>query len=143
MRALPSTFTLAGVIAYSGAVLSHRGTPKYRFAAPPPTLFFHGTADKLVPYKKIQIFCLGLFGSSDLVKRYAKERYPYYIRRYEGYGHAAEACYANTQDVVDFFVDNYGVSREPMRIDERFWDSQLKIDPALDVSLWQMILKYK
>ena len=55
VSALPSNFSLAGVIAYSGAVLSHRGVPKYRFAAPPPTLFFHGTDDKLVPYKKIQI----------------------------------------------------------------------------------------
>ena len=48
-RYLPEGFRYAGVVAFAGAIYSRKGL-EYKHDIPAPTLFFHGTADKLVPY---------------------------------------------------------------------------------------------
>ena len=68
---LPQGFNYAGVMSFSGAILSRKGKVKYQ-TAPCPTLMLHGTADKLVPYKQIAFFNLGFFGGGKLVKRFQK-----------------------------------------------------------------------
>lgn len=68
--------------------------------------FLHGMNDKLVNYKKIQLFNIGFFGTNSLVKRFKKFNYTYQAYRYEGYGHEiAAACMVELQSVTDF-IDN-------------------------------------
>ena len=87
-QTLPKHLRFAGVVSYSGAIYAHECKPKYKYHQPAPTLFIHGTADRIVTYKKIQVFNLGFFGSKILVKQFDKNKYPYFIRRYENLGHA-------------------------------------------------------
>src|ERR1700754_4011436 len=64
-KKLPENFNYAGVIAFSGAILSFDGSLKYK-TAPAPTMLFHGTADKIVPYNKVRFFNKGFYGSSSI-----------------------------------------------------------------------------
>ena len=88
---LPKELRFAGIISYSGAIYAHECTPKYKYHDLSPTLFIHGTADRIVTYKKIQIFNLGFYGSNVLVKQFDKNKYPYFIRRYDDLGHEARS----------------------------------------------------
>ena len=63
---LPQGFNYAGVMSFSGAILSRKGKVKYQ-TVPCPTMMLHGTADMLVPYKQIAVFNLGFFGGGKLV----------------------------------------------------------------------------
>ena len=77
-------------ISYSGAILSFKGTPKYKKRAPAPTLFFHGTDDKLVPYNKVQLICGGFYGTNIFVKLYEEKKYITFVILYECLGHSVE-----------------------------------------------------
>ncbi|MDR2816103.1 MAG: alpha/beta hydrolase [Proteiniphilum sp.] len=83
---LPEDFRYAGVISFAGAIFSTEGTPSYT-QPPAPTLFFHGSADKLVPYNKVRFFNLGMFGSKPLAEKFRSERYPYIFFSMEDVGH--------------------------------------------------------
>ena len=82
----PEDFDFAGVMPFSGAIITMEGKPRYE-KAPAPTAFFHGTADKVVNYKKLHIFKWGIFGSDALAKIFKKNGYTYNIFRYVGHGH--------------------------------------------------------
>ena len=84
---LPDDFNYAGVISFAGAIFSGEGTPSYT-QPPAPTLFFHGSADKLVPYNKTRFFKLGMFGSKPLAKKFNSEHYPYMFYSMEDIGHS-------------------------------------------------------
>lgn len=83
---LPESFRYAGVISFAGGIFSKEGLPTYK-KAPAPTLFFHGTADRLVPYNKTGLFHLGMYGSRQLVKRFRKDRYPFTFYSIKDVGH--------------------------------------------------------
>lgn len=83
---LPESFRYAGVISFAGGIFSKEGLPTYK-KAPAPTLFFHGTADRLVPYNKTGLFHLGMYGSRQLVKRFRQERYPFTFYSIKDVGH--------------------------------------------------------
>ncbi|MDY6377585.1 MAG: hypothetical protein SPL17_02710, partial [Bacteroidales bacterium] len=85
-EAFPEGFDFAGVMPFSGAIITMEGKPSYK-KEPAPTAFFHGTADKVVNYKKIRLFGWGIFGSDALVRIFKKNGYTYNIFRYEGHGH--------------------------------------------------------
>ena len=114
---LPDDFRLAGVVSYAGAIFSHEGKVKYRNHAPAPTMLFHGTADRLVPYKKISFFRLGFFGTDALVKRFEKFDYPYFARRFEGYGHSIAAAGPFTVDDLVWFCRHYVYDKEQWQLD--------------------------
>lgn len=85
-KVLPENFRYAAVVSLAGAIFSTKGTPRY--AAPPaPTLFMHGTKDKIVVYNKIKIFKLGMFGTKAMVKIFEKKDYPFMAIRFEGLKH--------------------------------------------------------
>ncbi len=73
---LPDNFRYAGVIAFAGGIFSTEGVPSYAKKACSHS-FFHGSADKLVPYDNIRLFNIGMFGSKSLAKRFREEHYPY------------------------------------------------------------------
>lgn len=85
-KKLPEPFRYAGVISFAGGIFSNEGLPSYK-TPPAPTLFFHGTADKLVPYNKAGLFHLGMYGSSQLVKRFRERHYPFIFYSIEDVGH--------------------------------------------------------
>ena len=86
---LPEGFNYAGVMAFSGAVLSHRGRVRYD-TAPCPQLLFHGTDDRMVTYRQIRIFhhCFG--GSNHIARQLKRAEANYQIWRFSGHYH--EIC---------------------------------------------------
>ena len=104
--ALPEGFRFAGVMSFSGAILSREGMPGYS-QTPSPTAFFHGTADKVVNYKKMKVFNWAFAGSDKLVKIFKKNGYTYNIYRYQGHTHEIADAMAETfADQIRFLETN-------------------------------------
>ena len=104
--ALPQDFNYAGVMSFSGAILSRKGQVKYE-TSPCPTLMLHGTADKLVPYKQIALLNLGFYGGGKLVKRFQKFGYDYNMFHFIDYGHEIAGSMYSTLDLqLDFLEKN-------------------------------------
>lgn len=114
---LPEDFRLAGVVSYAGAIFSHEGKVQYRNREPAPTMMFHGTMDNLVSYKGISFFNVGFFGTDALVKRFEKYDYPYFARRFEGYGHSVAAGGPLTVDDLVWFCRHYIYGKEKLQVD--------------------------
>ena len=104
---LPGNFHIAGVVSYAGAIYSTNGKVKYTQHQPAPTMFFHGTADKLVNYKQLKLFRTGFFGSSKIVPRFEKFGYPYYFRRYTDYGHSVAMMGPWSVEELVWFCKHY------------------------------------
>ena len=103
---LPQGFNYAGVMSFSGAILSRKGKVKYQ-TAPCPTMMLHGTADKLVPYRQIAVFNLGFFGGGKLVERFKKFGYNYNMYHFMDYGHEIAGSMYSTLDLqLDFLEKN-------------------------------------
>ena len=113
---LPEGFNYAGVMSFSGAILSRKGKVKYE-TAPCPTLMLHGTADKIVPYKQIALFKLGFFGGGALVKRFQKYGYDYNMYHFIDYGHEIAGSMHSTLDLQLKFLES-NVSKGNKRIIE-------------------------
>ena len=104
--ALPEGFRYAGVMSFSGAILSREGFVDYNIA-PCPTLMMHGTADKLVPYNQIKILNLGFFGGGKLIKRFKKFNFCYNMFHFIDYGHEIAGAMETTLDLqLDFLETN-------------------------------------
>ena len=127
---LPDTFRIAGVVSYSGAIFSTHGVPKYKNRVPAPTLFCHGTEDKLVVYNKIQLANLGLFGSNSIVKQFKKKGYCYQVRRYTGLGHQVAGFFDNEFDVIDNFITKIALPNSGVQLDETRYDP--RIEPKMN-----------
>lgn len=125
-KMLPADFHFAGVMSFSGAIFSHKGKVKYTCHAPAPTLFCHGTIDRLVAYNQIKFFNIGLFGSNALVKRFEKFNYPYQIRRYEGIGHQIAGWYRKDFRLVEDFINDYVYDHRALQLDELLYDPDIK-----------------
>lgn len=123
---LPKDFRLAGVVSYAGAIFSHEGKVQYCDHAPAPTMLYHGTSDKLVPYTKIGLFNIGFFGTDALVDRFEKFGYPYYARRFKGYGHSVAAGGPLTVDDLVWFCRHFVLKKEKIQVDG-FYNN---LDPA-------------
>ena len=82
-------------MSFAGSVLSRQGMPAY--ATPPaPTLLLHGTADKIVNYKKIHVFKWAFAGSDALAAIFRREGHPCNILRYEAHAHEIAAAFMPT-----------------------------------------------
>lgn len=103
-KVLPENFNYAGVMSFSGAILSREGKVDYK-ERPCPTLMLHGTADKLVPYKQIAVFNLGFFGGGKLVKRFAKFGFNYNMYHFLDYGHEVAGSMGTTTDLQKKFLE--------------------------------------
>ena len=126
---LPDTFRYAGVMPFSGAVYTNKGKLRYRVHAPAPTLLCHGIEDNLVPYKQIRFFNLGFYGSNTIAKRFKKEGYPFYIRRYEGMGHEVATYYKEEFELIDQFLDEMVFGKKWLQVDEWYKDPTLVKHP--------------
>lgn len=117
---LPEGFNYAGVMSFSGAILSREGKVDYK-VVPCPTLMLHGTSDELVPYKQIKVFNLGFFGGGKLVERFKKFGLNYNMYHFVGYGHEIAGSMATTFDLQTKFIET-NVMQKKMRIVEAWID---------------------
>lgn len=113
---LPQDFNYAGVMSFSGAILSRKGKVKYE-SRPAPTLMLHGTSDELVPYKQIKVFNLGFFGGGKLVERFKKFGLDYNMYHFMGYGHEVAVSMETTMDIQREFLEK-NVMQKKKRIVE-------------------------
>ena len=130
---LPSDFRLAGVVSYAGAIFSKEGKVQYRNHEPAPTMMFHGTQDNLVSYKGLSLFNVGFFGTDALVKRFEKYGYPYFARRFEGYGHSVAAGGPMTVDDLVWFCRHFVLQKERIQVDGTYQNLDPQTMPAFDL----------
>lgn len=130
---LPSDFRLAGVVSYSGAIYSHEGKVKYRKHEPAPTMLYHGMADRLVPYKKTSFLKMGFYGTDALVERFEKYDYPYFARRFEGYGHSVAIGGPLTVDDLLWFCRHYILNKERIQVDGVYNNLNKAAMPSFDM----------
>ena len=122
---LPEGFSYAGIISFSGAVFSDRGTVRYAKKSV-PTLLFHGTNDKLVTYRQIKVFKRHMAGSSPLAAALKKSGAACSIYRFDGNGH--EICNSmlrNLDDELRF------IETDIMKNEGRTVDATI-VDPAIE-----------
>ena len=117
---LPEGFKYAGVMSFSGAILSREGELNYA-RMPAPTLMLHGTSDELVNYKQIKFFNLGFFGGGKLVKRFEKLGFDYNMYHFVGYGHEIAGSMETTFDLQMKFIES-NVMKGHRRIIEAWVD---------------------
>ena len=136
--ALPEGFRPAGVMSFAGAIMSDTGIPKYP-EAPCPQLLFHGTADKIVTYKKLAFGQWGFFGSSEVVRILKKSGHPYCFYSYKDHGHDMAGNFYATWPEQKQFLEQDVMRRSP-RVVEALVD-----DPAMPVfgSDWSLGRLYK
>lgn len=121
-EALPDDFRYAGIISFAGGIFSKEGLPSYT-QKPAPTLFFHGSGDKLVPYDKLRLFNLGMFGSKSLTKRFREERYPHQFYIMEDIGHeVSEYPMREFLPEIEKFITNFVFDRKQWMMDVSFKD---------------------
>ena len=117
---LPQGFNYAGVMSFSGAILSREGKIDFKNATC-PVMMLHGTADKLVPYSQIKVFNLGFFGGGKLVERFRKYDLNYNVFHFTGYGHEIAGSMGTTTDLQFKFLEN-NVMQGKKRIVEAWVD---------------------
>lgn len=123
---LSTPFQYAGVIAFAGAIFSREGTPTYS-VVPAPTLFFHGSADRLVPYKNKRFFHIGMFGSHTLAKQFRKKGYPYQFYSMEGNGHeVSEYPMTDFLPEIEQFITDFVFNRKQLLIGINYRDKNRK-----------------
>jgi hypothetical protein len=86
-----------------------------------------------VPYKKISFFNTGFFGSDALVERFEKFGYPFFARRFEGYGHSVAAGGPLTVDDLVWFCRHYVLNKERIQVDGTYQNLDPKTMPAFDL----------
>lgn len=123
---LPSDFRYAGVVSLAGAILSTKGSPRYA-REPAPTLFYHGTKDKIVIYNKFSFFRKGMYGTKFLVKRFEKHHYPFMAVRYQGMKHqVASFPRFEAQDQLCDFIDRAADGRYTNELDITIRNKELQ-----------------
>lgn len=125
-KILPDKFEYAGIISCAGAIYSKTGVPNYK-TQPAPTFFFHGQEDKFVPYGKVSMFGVGMFGSQVLAKKFKKEGFPYQFYSFENVNHEAAIfpIYDYRNEILDF-IQKYVVQKHHLFIDADIKDEDLK-----------------
>ena len=123
---LPKGFRYAGVMAFSGAILSRQG--KIRYAkAPCPVLFFHGTSDGIVAYNKITLFKNRFEGAGSLSKIFEKQGYNYNIYRYVGNNHEIAVAFLKTFPEQLRFLEENVMGGKKRIVDASISDPSIKV----------------
>lgn len=136
---LPPGFKYAGVITFSGAILTYEGKLKYK-EPPAPALMFHGTADKIVTYNKIRFFNKGFYGSNAIAKTFKDNNYSFHMYSEEGLGHEVSILpMVVDQQVIFDFIDDFVLNRKAYQMQTTFKDSNMK--PMMTMSAKQMFEK--
>ena len=88
---------------------------------------FHGTADKIVPYRKIRFFNTGFYGSSWIAKTLKENNDPYYLYSEAGMGHEISVypMFDKIPEILDF-LHTYVMLKKPYQVDLLFKDPNAK-----------------
>lgn len=123
---LPADFRYAGVLSYEGAIFSLKGEPKWK-RTPAPIMFFHGSADRQVPYGKATMFGIGFYGPKFLVKEFNKQEWPHWFYDIEYHTHdiAGLPMFQNHNEILTFLTD-FVKERRPLTITTTVRDKALK-----------------
>lgn len=122
---MPRGFQYAGVMSFAGGVISDRGFPEFSTGIC-PMLLFQGTADKVVEYKKQQIFNKGFFGTDAIVTSLEKANAQAMVFRFEGNGHEIAGLMDRTVDIQDFYIKHCVMMGEKYKIDALISDPSIK-----------------
>ena len=105
-QVLPAGFNYAGIMSFAGAVFSMEGAVRFP-QTPCPVLLFHGTADRIVPYRQISLPGIQFAGSDALAEKLAKVGANYQIYRFDGIGHeVAASMRRNVPEELRFLEEN-------------------------------------
>ena len=132
-KLLPETFQYAGVISFAGAIYSNHGILKYA-EKPAPTLFFHGSKDKFVPYKKIRLFREGIYGSEAIVNVYKKNDYNFQFYSFQEVNHEVAVFPQNEyrEEILKFITD-YVWNKKPNQMEIYIIDSKRNSDSKISL----------
>lgn len=122
---LPRNFRYAGVMSFAGGVISDCWAPRFSTGVC-PMMLFQGTADKVVKYKKIQIFNFGFFGTDAIAARLKKADAQAMVFRYEGNGHEIAGIMDRTVDIQDFYITHCVMKGEGHKADALITDPTIK-----------------
>lgn len=137
---LPKGFVPAAVIPYAGGIMCRNQALKYA-SQPAPTCMFHGTCDKIVSYKRFRgSLGTSLFGSSSVAKVFAKNKYNYWMLRFEDRGHEIAVALPPTIDEFCAFVDA-ALSGRVMQYDATCTDAAVKRTEWSKMNLFDLYLK--
>jgi hypothetical protein len=114
--ALPEGFNYAGVISFAGAVFNKSGDLSWK-RHPAPIQFFHGDADKNVPYDMVEFRKLGLYGSNYIANQLDKLQSPYYFFTVENVEHeiSVSPMKLNWHE-IDTFLEKFVVGKQSLII---------------------------
>lgn len=121
---LPEDYRYAGLMSFSGGILSRQGKLKFNREAS-PMLLLHGTEDRLVNYKQIAFFNLGFYGSDKIAERLAKYGCSYCVMRYPGHGHEIASIMGMTVEYQDAFIRKFVMDGEEIVIDATVTDPEI------------------
>lgn len=131
---LPADFRYAGVLSYAGAIFSLKGEPKWK-RTPAPIMFFHGSADRQVPYDKATLFGIGFYGPKFLAKEFNKQEWPHWFYDIEYHTHqiAGLPMFQNHNEILTFLKD-FVKERRPLTITTTVRDKALeKVDTKFKI----------
>lgn len=129
-KVLPQGFNYAGVISFSGAIYSKEGGIRYRDMEPCPHMLCHGTADRIVTYRKLRFMNLNFAGTKTIAKTFIRKGYNYRILRFQDNMHEIAGAQMHLFDqTIDFLENNVvrGIS---------YQSDALISDPEIQTPAW-------
>lgn len=115
-KRLPADFNYAGVVSFAGAIAE---TDSCHWNEQPcPIMFFHGDADRNVPYEQAYMEGLGgLWGSAEIVKSLDKKQVSYAFYSVPNVGHemAGRPMLTNQHEILSF-LNRQALANEKLAI---------------------------
>ena len=114
---LPDGFNYAGVISFAGAILSLNGDLMYSDKTC-PMMLFHGNADSNVPYDKIEMGDIGLYGSKHIAYKLKENSRPYCFYSINNAAHEIANTPMNENiNEIKNFLDRFVLQKQSLFID--------------------------
>ena len=134
---LPDDFRYAGVISMAGAIFSTTGDLVWN-EKPAPCLFFHGSADKNVPYDTSIFGNIGFYGAKYIVSQLDSMRVPYYFYDEEYGTHSlASSPMKDKLSIINAFIKDEVVNKKGQRI-----HSIVKFNDRKEIDTDFLLLQY-
>lgn len=128
---LPAGFDYAGVIACAGAIFDMQDELEWK-RTPAPILFFHGDADRNVPYDAVRYMGAGFFGSNYIARQFTERRIPHWFHSVANTGHSmAGDPLTDNRYEIDAFLEKMVLGREPLIVDTRVTPLDKAEEPKL------------
>ncbi|MBP3426450.1 MAG: alpha/beta hydrolase [Rikenellaceae bacterium] len=122
-EALPEGFRYAGVVSMAGAIYTTDGRPS-AVDGMCPLLLFHGDADSNVPYRKLAVGKVGMYGADYIYdKMLKKSGKPYYVCIYPDVDHVvAGAPYMQNREQIEWFINQIALGGRVFEVYEQIAD---------------------